>query len=76
MQRLAEVNPDAAQEKVFVLADCLLKLGQARQVVDVLEGIGKLAAVYVVGLFGFIIWFGLIISWLFFGGVHPPIVHP
>ncbi len=43
MQRLAEVNPDAAQEKVFVLADCLLKLGQAREVVDVLEDIGKLA---------------------------------
>ncbi len=40
------------------------------------EGIGKLAAVYVVGLFGFIIWFGLIISWVFFGGVHPPLVHP
>jgi uncharacterized membrane protein YadS len=40
------------------------------------EGIGKLAAVYVVGLFGFIIWFGLVISWLFFGGVHPPIIHP
>ena len=39
------------------------------------EGIGRLAAVYVVGLFGFIIWFGLVISWLFFGGVHPPIVH-
>jgi len=38
------------------------------------EGIGRLAAVYVVGLFGFIIWFGLIVSWLFFGGVHPPIV--
>lgn len=40
------------------------------------EGIGKLAAVYVVGLFGFIIWFGLVISWVFFGGIHPPIVHP
>jgi uncharacterized membrane protein YadS len=40
------------------------------------EGIGKLAAVYVVGLFGFIIWFGLIISWLFFGGVRPPLLHP
>ena len=40
------------------------------------EGIGRLAAVYVVGLFGFIIWFGLVISWAFFGGVHPPIVHP
>ena len=30
------------------------------------EGIGKLAAVYVVCLFGFIIWVGLVISWLFF----------
>jgi uncharacterized membrane protein YadS len=39
------------------------------------EGIGKLAAVYVVGLFGFIIWVGLLISWLFFAGVHPPLVH-
>ncbi|MEI7733342.1 MAG: putative sulfate exporter family transporter [Verrucomicrobiota bacterium] len=40
------------------------------------EGIGRLAAVYVVGLFGFIIWFGLVISWVFFGGVHPPLVPP
>jgi uncharacterized membrane protein len=40
------------------------------------EGIGRLAAVNVVGLFGFIIWFGLIISWLFFGGVRPPLAHP
>lgn len=36
------------------------------------EGIGKLAAVYVVCLFGFIIWIGLFISWLFFHGVMPP----
>jgi prefoldin subunit 5 len=38
------------------------------------EGIGRLALVYVVCLFGFIIWIGLFISWLFFGGVLPPIV--
>lgn len=38
------------------------------------EGIGKLAAIYVLCLFGFIIWVGLIISWLFFHGVKPPIV--
>jgi len=38
------------------------------------EGIGKLAAVYVVCLFGFIIWIGLAISWIFFHGVKPPIV--
>ncbi|HXS52149.1 MAG TPA: putative sulfate exporter family transporter [Usitatibacter sp.] len=37
------------------------------------EGIGRLAAVYVVCLFGFIVWVGLVISWLFFAGVKPPI---
>lgn len=36
-------------------------------------GIGRLAAVYVVCLFGFVIWVGLLISWLFFGGVTPPL---
>lgn len=39
------------------------------------EGMGRLAAVYAVSLFGFIIWFGLLISWLFFAGVKPPLVH-
>jgi len=38
------------------------------------EGIGKLAAVYLLCLFGFIIWIGLFISWLFFHGVKPPLV--
>ncbi|MCC6610004.1 MAG: putative sulfate exporter family transporter [Burkholderiales bacterium] len=37
------------------------------------EGIGKLAVVYLVCLFGFVIWFGLVISWIFFGGVKPPL---
>ncbi len=37
------------------------------------EGIGKLAAVYVLSLFGFIIWVGLLISWIFFHGVKPPL---
>lgn len=38
------------------------------------QGIGRLAGVYVVGLFGFVIWVGLLISWLFFAGVKPPLV--
>jgi uncharacterized membrane protein YadS len=38
------------------------------------EGIGKLAAVYVISLFGFIIWVGLLISWIFFHGVRPPLM--
>lgn len=38
------------------------------------EGIGRLALVYVLCLFGFIIWIGLAISWLFFHGVKPPVM--
>lgn len=37
------------------------------------DGIGKLAAVYVVSLFGFVIWVGLVISWLFFSSIEPPL---
>jgi len=37
------------------------------------EGIVRLALVYVVCLFGFIIWIGLAISWLFFHGAMPPL---
>jgi uncharacterized membrane protein YadS len=40
------------------------------------EGLGKLALVYAVSLFGFVIWFGLLVSWLFFHGVKPPEVKP
>jgi uncharacterized membrane protein YadS len=38
------------------------------------EGIAKLAGVYVLCLFGYIIWVGLFISWLFFHGILPPVV--
>jgi len=35
------------------------------------EGIARLAAVYLVSLFGFVIWIGLVISWVFFHGLRP-----
>jgi uncharacterized membrane protein YadS len=38
------------------------------------EGIGRLAAVYLLALFGFVIWVGLAISLLFFAGVKPPLI--
>jgi uncharacterized membrane protein YadS len=38
------------------------------------EGIGRLAVVYIVSLFGFIIWIGLLISWLFFHGFGQRII--
>jgi len=37
------------------------------------EGFGRLAAVYLLSLFGFVIWVGLLISWLFFSGIAPPL---
>jgi hypothetical protein len=37
------------------------------------DGFGKLAAVYLVSLFGFVVWAGFVISWLFFAGVKPPL---
>ena len=37
------------------------------------EGIGRLAAVYLLSLFGFVIWVGLAISFIFFAGVTPPL---
>jgi uncharacterized membrane protein YadS len=37
------------------------------------EGMGRLAAVYSLSLFGFIIWIGFVISWLFFSGIKPPL---
>ncbi|MCG3211308.1 MAG: hypothetical protein FOGNACKC_04951 [Anaerolineae bacterium] len=37
------------------------------------EGIGKLALVYLVCLFGFILWIGLAISFIFFHGLTPPL---
>jgi uncharacterized membrane protein YadS len=38
------------------------------------EGIGRLAAVYLLCLFGFVIWVGLAISLIFFAGVKPPLM--
>lgn len=38
------------------------------------EGMGRLAVVYLLCLFGFIVWLGLLIAWLFFHGLTPPIV--
>jgi uncharacterized membrane protein YadS len=38
------------------------------------EGIGRLAVVYILCLFGFIIWVALGISWIFFHGIKPPVM--
>lgn len=37
------------------------------------EGMGRIVTVYAVALFGFILWVGLFISWLFYNGIMPPL---
>ncbi|WP_018084444.1 putative sulfate exporter family transporter [Desulfurispora thermophila] len=38
------------------------------------EGMGRIVGVYAVCLFGFILWVGLFISWLFYHGITPPVI--
>jgi len=70
--KAATVGTDVFRVLFFVLTffsiGVVSNFHQLRQ-----EGIGRLAAVYFVCLFGFIIWIGLAISWLFFHGVKPPL---
>ena len=37
-------------------------------------GLGRVVGVYAIALVGFIIWVGLIISWIFYHGIVPPTV--
>lgn len=41
MRRLAEVDAKLATQKSFILADSLLRLGEARQAIDTLTGAGR-----------------------------------
>ena len=38
------------------------------------EGLGRIVGVYALALFGFILWVGLGISYLFYHGILPPVV--
>lgn len=38
------------------------------------EGMSKIVVIYALCLFGFILWVGLFISWLFYHGITPPVI--
>ncbi|MBV8558995.1 MAG: putative sulfate exporter family transporter [Planctomycetaceae bacterium] len=69
--KAATAQSDLLRSLFFVLTFFTIGLGANFKRLRA-EGIGRLALVYVISLFGFIIWIGLAISWLFFHGVHPP----
>lgn len=72
-QTLSDLKTGTAQADVFRRIFFVLtffSIGLATNVRRLwAEGLGRLALVYIVCLFGFIIWIGLAISWLFFRGV-------
>lgn len=62
------VQADVFRRLFFVLT--FFSIGLATNVRRLwAEGLGRLALVYILSLFGFVIWIGLAISWLFFNGV-------
>jgi uncharacterized membrane protein YadS len=74
---LEQVRKEADVFRTLFFAMTFFTIGMAANFKKLwAEGIGRLALVYVVCLFGFVIWLGLGISWLFFHGVLPPIATP
>ena len=78
MQRAKALPAAAGEANVFRVIFFILTFFSIGVVSDFRklwqQGFGKLVAVYFVSLFGFVIWVGLPISWLFFRGVFPPVV--
>jgi len=78
-ERLARLTPIIGEANIFRVIFFILTffsigvLSNFRKLWQ--DGIGKLAAVYVLSLFGFVVWVGLLISWLFFSGVKPPLAN-
>jgi uncharacterized membrane protein YadS len=54
---------------------CFFSIGMVTNVRKLwAEGMGRIVWVYAIALFGFILWVGLFISWLFYHGITPPLV--
>ena len=70
----AGINEANAFRTVF-FALCFFSIGLITNVRKLWqEGMGRIVTVYAVALFGFILWVGLFISWLFYHGITPPTI--
>ena len=74
--KAATVGSDQANAlRTFFFALCFFSIGMVTNVRKLwAAGMGRIVGVYVVCLFGFIIWVGLIVSWVFYHGITPPII--
>ncbi|WP_066634133.1 putative sulfate exporter family transporter [Desulfolucanica intricata] len=61
--------------RTMFFALCFFSIGLVTNVRKLWNaGMGRIVSVYAVCLFGFILWIGLLISWLFYHGITPPVV--
>jgi uncharacterized membrane protein YadS len=65
---------DANLVRTMFFALCFFSIGMVTNVRKLwAEGMGRIVWVYAIALFGFILWVGLFISWLFYHGIMPPL---
>ena len=74
--KAATVGADQANAlRTIFFGLCFFSIGMVTDVRKLwAAGMGRIIAVYVVCLFGFIIWVGLLVSWIFYHGITPPII--
>jgi hypothetical protein len=61
--------------KTLFFSLCFFSVGLATNVRKLwVEGIGRVIVVYGLSVFGFIMWIGLLICWVFYHGVMPPVM--
>jgi len=66
---------DANALRTLFFGLCFFSIGLVTNVRKIwAEGMGRIVAVYAVWLFGFILWVGLGISWIFYHGITPPLL--
>lgn len=75
MKGAKEGTEQANGFRTLFFALCFFSIGLITNVRKLWDaGMGRIVAVYTVCLFGFILWVGLVISWIFYHGIMPPIV--
>ena len=74
--KAATVGADQANAlRTIFFGLCFFSIGMVTDVRKLwAAGMGRIVAVYVVCLFGFIIWVGLLVSWVFYHGITPPVI--
>ncbi|GBF35279.1 membrane protein [Desulfocucumis palustris] len=76
MIKSAQAGSDQANAlRTIFFALCFFSIGLVTNVRKLWRaGLGRVIAVYAVCLFAFILWVGLLISWIFYHGIMPPVV--